>query len=270
MRELKSGHFRALAILWAFRRKVYEGVINDIRHRYAGSVLGLGWSVVFPVAQIAIYAVVYVFILRVRPAGMDQMQYIMMVFAGLVPLMAFNEALSAGAAALSNNKVLLTSTVFPPELIPVRTILAAQIPSLLGFLIVALITMASGFASLYSFVLVPILWISLLLFAIGISWILSLVSLIARDIQQILPLALMALMILSPFAYTPAMVPAGLKVILYANPLSYFVLCFQDMLTFGKLPDPLFFGLSLAIGGGTFLLGFAFFRKAKNVFFDYV
>lgn len=198
------------------------------------------------------------------------MQYVLMVFAGLIPLMAFNEALNAGAASLSNNKVLLTSTVFPPELIPVRAILAAQVPSLLGFSVVAIFMMSIGFSSIASILLVPILWISLLLFAMGLSWMLSLVSLIARDVQQILPLALMALMILSPFAYTPEMVPAGLKIILYANPLSFFVLCFQDLLTFNRLPDPLFFVISLIIGIGTFILGFSFFRKAKNVFFDYV
>jgi lipopolysaccharide transport system permease protein len=223
----------------------------------------------FPVLQIAIYAVVYVFIFRVRPAGMEQEQYVLMVFSGLLPLMAFNESLNAGAASLSNNRNLLSSTVFPPELIPVRALLAAQVPSLLGFAVVAIFTAFAGFASPYAIVVVPFVWLSMALFGIGLSWMLSLVSLIARDIQQVLPLVMMALMILSPFAYTPDMVPAALKPILYLNPLSYFVFCFQDVLSFGRAPDMLHLAVATVLGAVIFIAGFVFFWRSKHVFFDY-
>jgi lipopolysaccharide transport system permease protein len=269
MVEVRAGSLRALRVLWSFRQKVLEGVNQDVRHRYAGSLLGLGWSVLFPVVQIAIYAVVYVFIFRVRPAGMSQEQYILMVFSGLIPLMAFNESLNAGAASLSSNRNLLTSTVFPPELIPVRALLAAQVPSLLGFLLVAAFTLLTGVATPAAIALVPLVWLSMTLFGVGLSWILSLLSLIARDIQQVLPLVMMGLMILSPFAYTPEMVPPALKPILYLNPLSYFVFCFQDLLSFGRLPHWGNFAAALVLGLSTFMLGFFFFRRAKHIFFDY-
>lgn len=269
MADKRIGYFRALAVLWAFRHKVLEGINHDVRHRYAGSVLGLSWSILFPVVQIAIYAVVYVFIFRVRPAGMSQEEYILMVFSGLIPLMAFNESINAGAASLSNNRNLLTSTVFPPELIPVRALLAAQVPSLLGFLAVAIFTLIAGVASPSALIFVPMLWLAMVLFGTGLSWVLSLISLVARDIQQVLPLVMMGLMILSPFAYTPDMVPAALKPILYLNPLSYYVFCFQDVLSFGRLPDALHFSVAAALGVFVFAGGFLFFRRAKHVFFDY-
>jgi lipopolysaccharide transport system permease protein len=258
-----------LKVLWGLRRKVAEGVRQDVRHRYAGSVIGLGWSLLFPVLQIAIFAAVYVFILKVRPSGMGESQYVLMVFAGLLPLMAFNEALAAGAASLNSNRNLLTSTVFPPELIPPRALLAAHVPSLLGFTVVAAVTLLAGVATPASLVLVPLLWLLLLLFCAGLAWMLSLVSLIARDVQQALPLALMALLILSPFAYTPEMVPAALKPLLYLNPLSYFVFCFQDLLAFGRMPQPLSLLMCVLLATASSALGFAFFRKAKHAFFDY-
>lgn len=263
------GVLRALQVLWSFREKVAEGVRQDVQHRYAGSVLGLAWSILFPAVQIAIYAIVYVFIFRVRPAGLTQVQYVLMVFAGLIPLMAFNESLNASAASLSSNRSLLTSTVFPSELIPVRTLLASQVPSLLGFLCVAAFTLATGYASLAALVLVPLLWVALLMFGMGLSWVLSLLSLVARDIQQVLPLVMMALLILSPFAYTPEMVPAGLKPIIYLNPMSYFVFCFQDLLAFGRLPRPEITAVVAVLSLGAFFGGFSFFRRTKHVFFDY-
>lgn len=267
--DKRISYFRALRVLWNFRHKVLEGVSHDVGHRYAGSVLGLGWSILFPVIQIAIYAVVYVFIFKVRPPGMSQEQYILMVFSGLVPLMALNESLNAGAASLSNNRNLLTSTVFPPELIPVRALIAAQVPSLIGFGVIAIFTLLSGFATPFALVLAPLIWIAMMMLGIGLSWMLSLVSLIARDVQQVLPLVMMALMILSPFAYTPEMVPPSLKLILYLNPLSYFVFCFQDVLSMGRLPDPAHLAVTLFLAIAVFAGGFLFFRRAKHVFFDY-
>jgi lipopolysaccharide transport system permease protein len=263
------GSLRALGILWGFRHKVAEGVRHDVRHRYAGSVIGLGWSLLFPLAQMAIFAVVYVFIFRVRPSGLTEYQYLLMVFAGLLPLMGFNEALGAGAAALSSNRNLLTSTVFPSELIPLRALLAAQVPALAGFAVVAAFTLIAGTASAASLVMVPLVWLLMLLFCAGLAWVLSLVSLIARDVQQALPLVLMALTILSPFAYTPEMVPASLKPLLYLNPLSYFVFCFQDLLAFGRLPQPFALAMAAAMALIAFAAGFVFFRKARAVFFDY-
>jgi lipopolysaccharide transport system permease protein len=269
MAEAKLSNFKALQVLWTFRAKVLEGVATDVRHRYAGSVLGLGWSVLFPAMQIAIYTVVYVFIFKVRPAGISQSQYILMVFAGLIPMMAFNEALNNGTGALSNNRSLLTSTVFPPELIPIRAILAAQVPSLVGFMGLLAVTVVAGYMPPGLLLAVPVIWLMMAGFCAGLVWVLSLLSLIARDIQQMLPLIMMALTILSPIAYTPDMVPASLKLILYLNPLSYFVFSFQEIVAFGKLPQGFHIAMSCVLGVGLFLAGFTFFRKAKHIFFDY-
>jgi lipopolysaccharide transport system permease protein len=200
---------------------------------------------------------------------MTRDEYIVMVFAGLIPLMAFNESLSTGTASLTSNRSLLTSTVFPPELIPVRALLAAQVPAMLGFSVLLLVTVLTGMATPAAFLMVPVLWVLLAMFCAGLCWILSLVSLVVRDVQQVLPLFMMALLILSPSAYTPEMVPSGLKLLVYLNPLSYFVFSFQALLAFGKMPDASHVAAVACIAFGTFWLGFVFFRKAKYVFFEY-
>jgi ABC-type polysaccharide/polyol phosphate export permease len=79
----------------------------------------------------------------------------------------------------------------------------------------------------------------------------------------------MLLFILSPFAYTPDMVPGPLKAVLWLNPLSYFVLSFQRLLCFGEMPSPAVFGGSILLGLGFFLAGFSLFQRGKRVFFDY-
>lgn len=261
--------FHSLWALSAFRHRVFEGVVHDIRQRYIGSVFGSLWAILFPLLQLSIYAVLYIFIFRVRPMGLNEMGYTLMVFSGLVPLMAFSEVLNAATSSLSSNKNLLLSTVFPAELIPLRTAIAGQVTGLIGLGITMILGFILGRTSWQAILLVPVFWVLLIMFALGIGWIFSLISLVARDIQHGLSLIIMLLFVLSPFAYTPEMVPTVLKPIIYLNPLSYFVLTFQKLICYGTWPDLISAGGAVILAFSSFFIGFIIFQRAKYVFFDY-
>lgn len=260
---------RSLWILLGYRHRVLEGVIDDIRQRYTGSAFGSLWAVLFPVMQLLIYAGLYTIIFRIRVPGLSEMGYVVLVFSGLVPLMAFNEALSAATTSLSANKSLLLNTVFPAELIPLRAALAGHVTSVVGLALTLVVGFALGRSSWQAVLLVPFFWVLLLMFAIGIGWIFSLFSLVARDIQNGLGLIIMLLFVLSPFAYTPDMVPGALKIFLYINPMSYFVLVFQQLICYGTWPDLIPAIGAVVLGLGSFFGGFVVFQRAKYAFFDY-
>jgi lipopolysaccharide transport system permease protein len=243
--------------------------MQELQHRYAGSVLGLVWAALYPLLLLGFYAVVYVLILRVRPADLDERAYVVLVLSGLVPLLAFLEALTASTGSLSANRTLLLNTVFPAELIPLRSILAAQIPSLFGLTVVVILALILGRASVIGLLFLPLLWVLLIFFVTGLGWVLSLFTLVARDVQQALGIVGMTILVLSPAAYTPAMVPSGLKALIYLNPLSYFVFNFQDIICLGRVPDGLHLAVAAALGVASLFGGFAFFQKVKFVFFDY-
>lgn len=259
---------RSLKILFRYRYRFAEGVILDIRQQYTGSVLGVFWVFLFPLLQLTIFACLYTVVFRVRPPGLTEWDYVLLVFSGLIPLLAFNSIVTASAGSLSANKNLLLNTVFPAELIPLRSSLAAHVPGLAGLGITLLLGFALGRGS-WSILLVPIFWVLLVMFAVGLGWVLSLLTLIARDVQHVLGLVLMLTTVLSPFAYTPEMVPGALKFALYFNPLSYFVLSFQQVIAYGTWPNLVPTLGSIVFGVGGFLLGYAAFLKAKFVFFDY-
>ena len=48
------------------RKLLTRVVTNDLRQRYAGSVLGLGWAFAAPLLVLAIYSVIYLEIFRVK------------------------------------------------------------------------------------------------------------------------------------------------------------------------------------------------------------
>src|SRR5262245_54875470 len=108
-------------LLWPVRR-------NGLKSRYAGSVVGQGWAVLTPILLLGISGVVYLVIFRVQVPGLSPVQYVLMIFAGLVPFLMTSEALTLGVNSVVANRSVLNNTVFPIDLAPPKSVLLAQIP----------------------------------------------------------------------------------------------------------------------------------------------
>lgn len=257
-------------LLFSYRKNILEGVQQELKSQYSGSALGIFWVLFFPLCQLAIYCALYVFIFRVRPPGLTQWSYVVLVFSGLVPLLAFNQALQSAMSSLVANRALLSSTAFPVNLIVIRTVVTAQLPMLCGMLITIIMAFGMQRTDLFlTLFYIPILWLNVILFATGLGLIFSLVTLIIKDLQHSIGLALMLMTFLSPFAYTPEMVPAGLKIILFINPMTYFVRAFQEVLCYGIHPELINIGVSTLLGVGSYIFGYTVFEHKKSAFFDY-
>ena len=252
-----------------YYRLIRDGVRQDIENRYAGSLLGKLWAGVYPACQLAIFASVYAFIFKIRAPGLDTPSYVLLIFSGLVPVMMFNEALIAATASMGAGKTLVANTNYPAEIIPVRSVLASQVPGLIGLIITALYSISLGGLHWSSLVCIPLLWCLLLLMAIGIGSVFSVLALVYKDILIGIGLLSMLLMITSPFAYTLEMVPGALKMLIYFNPLTYFVLAFQNLMVFDAFPEWIHIAgaLSMAIAFG--IGGFLLFRRVMPVFIDH-
>jgi len=224
-------------VFWRHRRLLVDTVAHTLRSRFAGSILGLGWLVLGPVILLGLYALLYTVVFQIRPSGLSIEDYIFYIFAGLLPFIAFGQALAGGAASLASDRALLLNRVFPAELIPAREVLAAGAFLVVGGGLVGLFKLAVGGASL-AWVLLPVLMLLLAMATMGVVWALALANLVVRDVQQLVSYIVIILLIASPIAYTPDMVPGSLRVLLYANPFAYYVQSFQSVLVLGRLPAP--------------------------------
>ena len=211
---------------------------------------------------------IYLVIFRVRPVGMEPLTYVLYIFSGLVPLLGFSQGLMQGTVSLSGSSDLLLNTVFPPELVPLRETAIAMVSLGIGLAITAAFALLLGKIA-WTWLLVPVFLVLMLMLLTGLCWILSLVNLIFKDIQQVLTYVTIMLLVASPIAYTPDMLPPQLRLLLYVNPLGYFVVAFQSLIVLGELPPwPITLG-SFCFAFGSFLLGAWVFIRAKVVFFDY-
>ncbi len=251
------------------RKLLWRVTQKDFKAQYAGSIFGMGWAVLTPLALLAIYSVVYLVIFQIRAPQLTQLQYVIYIFAGLVPFIMTSEALANGAVSVVANKIIWTNTVFPVDLAPAKAVLLSQIPMLVGLIVILGVLLFTRTLS-WVFLLLPFVWGLHILLLIGLSWILSLVNVVFRDIRNLIGLLMMALMILSPIAYTPEMVPASLKILLILNPLAYFVIAYQSIIVLGQIP--IWWNLVILVGMSltTFFLGSYFFGRAKRIVIEYV
>ncbi|HJY48429.1 MAG TPA: ABC transporter permease, partial [Stellaceae bacterium] len=134
--------------------------------------------------------------------------------------------------------------------------------------LVAGLAMATGH-SLRGLVLLPVVLVLQVMFVCGVAWPLSLANLVLRDIQQVLTFLCTALMIVSPIAYAPDSAPGPLKLLVYLNPLSYFILTYQSLVVHASLPPMNIVVIMLGLSVGAFLLGFCLFQRGKLAFWDY-
>lgn len=268
-RRVSARPASALGLMYRHRRLLMAALLQDMKQRYAGTAGGLLWVLVYPSALVVLYTVVYLYVFRVQPPGVEAPVYVLRIMSGLVMVIGFSEALNAGTGSLVANRNLLFNAVFPSELIPLRAVLSAQATPAVGLALCMGVSIALGVGS-WRLLFVPLFWLLAAVFVTGLAWTLSLANLVVRDVQQALTLVSMALIIGSPIAYTPNMAPGVLKVLVYLNPLSYFVLPVQDLCVGPRPPSVGIVAMSVVLAAVSSSTGFLMYRRAKRFVLDNV
>ncbi len=250
------------------RKILLNTLVVDIKTKYAGSFLGCFWLILYPLLFLATYAVVYIFIFRVRLKILSPYEYVLLIFAGLIPFLSFSEAVTRGASAVVTNANLIKNTLFPIEFIPLNISLSSQVNQAVGFLLLISVLVFMKKIG-WTIILLIFVWAIQVLFTIGICWFVSALNVFFRDVGNIVPILIIIFMMISPIAYTEDMIPARLKTILYFNPLYYMVMLYQKIFIFNTFDFRLFFVFTV-ISLLTFYAGYSFFMKLKGAFSDYV
>ncbi|MHB1418855.1 MAG: ABC transporter permease [Bacillota bacterium] len=256
-------------LLYKYKNLLWQITKNDIRTRFAGSLLGLLWLFFYPLLLLGAYAAVYIFIFKVKFSLFNSNEYVALIFCGLIPFIGFSEALGMGVSSVTSNANLIKNTLFPIELVPVKAVLASQCTQVAGMLMLLITIGILGKWSVWMpFFL--IIWILQILFSIGLIWILSSINVYVRDLQNIVSVLILILMLVSPIAYTEDMIPPELRPLLGANPIYYFIISYQSVLMLGHFPRMNIFLILIFFSSFTFILGYWFFMKMKRVFADNV
>ncbi len=254
--------------LFRYRRLLFSTVTQGLRARTSGNVLGSLWLVIYPLLFLTMYSAVFVHILNVRLPGIGTNDYILIIFSGLIPFLAFSEAFGSGTLSIVANRGLLRNTLFPIELVVVRDVIVGHASMGIGMVLVWIASAILGHLHWTHF-FVPLIYIIQIILIIGLVWISSTLTVFFRDLQQATPILILFLMLVSPIAYTDEMVPHSMKGLLSINPLAYFMRLYRACLLDGYVPLSDLF-IVTAISVLFFIIGYRVISSLKPLLADYV
>lgn len=257
-----------LSSLIKHRHILYSTTVQGLQKKTSGNVLGTLWLILYPLLFLGMYSLVFVQILQVRVPGLGTADYILVVFSGLVPFLAFSEAFGAGTVSIIGNRDLLMNTLFPIELVVAREVLVGHATMGIGMLLLYAAVLQHHTLQ-WTHLLVPLIYMLQIIMVLGLVWITASLTVFFRDLQQAIPIFILFLMMVSPIGYTAAMVPEGLQGILMFNPLAWLMELYRSCLMTNVVPFEKL-GLFALFSFSLFALGGAFVLRLKPLFADYV
>ncbi|AKC87216.1 sugar ABC transporter permease [Pseudoxanthomonas suwonensis] len=243
---------------------------REVVGRYRGSFMGLLWSFLYPLLMLAVYTFVFSVVFQARwPSGQGtRIEFALVLFTGLMVFSVFSECVNRSPGLVLNNVNYVKKVVFPLEILPVVSMLSAL------FHLAVTMLVWFGFHLVYfglppvTAVLFPLVVLPLVLFTLGISWLLASLGVYLRDVGQVVGVGTTVLLFMSPIFYSIESLPEAYRPLLRANPLTIVIEQARDVLIWGRWIDFGEWSVMLALSAAFAYLGYAWFQATRKGFAD--
>lgn len=251
-----------------YRDLIWQMTVRELRGRFAGSAMGLFWSVIHPLITLVLWTIVFSYFLKIRFGNGGVTEFALYLFCGMAPYLSFQEIVSNCTVSVTSHSQMVKNLVFPSDTVPLSIALAGFITQMiaLGILAVAIAVLRPPFP-LYLPLVVP-LAVVLSLFAMGLGMLTCTLHVFFRDTAQLVGVMLMIWLYATPIFYSSEHIPASFRFLVYLNPLAYVVNVYRSLLLTHTLPSLEGLLVFVAISILTFLVGRIVYRRHYPRFID--
>ncbi|QYR21218.1 ABC transporter permease [Paenibacillus sp. sptzw28] len=244
-------------------------VKRDLKTKYAGSYLGLLWSIIHPISQILIFSFIFSVVMRIKLGPeFTGVNFTVWLVCGLIPWLYFVEVVSRAPNTIMDNVNLVTKMRFNSELLSFNYLISGLINHFISFCLLLIFLLANGIDLKATVFVLPLYLVGISLFMLGLSWLLASLTVYLRDIGQFIGVVLNLWFYFTPIVFPFSAIPNEYKVYLEINPVFYLIEGYRMILL---SDEPInFYGLMylFAAGMAMFLIGGLIFRKLKSGFAD--
>jgi lipopolysaccharide transport system permease protein len=254
-----------LALLWRHRQLIAALTARDLKARYRGSVLGYFWSLANPLLLLAVYTLVFT---KFFPTNVVQ-PYPLFLFSGILPWTFFAAATLESTTSISANAGLIKKVMFPAEALPLVVVLSHLVHFALAIpiLLAAILAFAAmgKFTLTWTMLVAPLLMLLQTMFVAGIAMTVSSASVLFRDLRDIVANLMQLGFFVTPIIYLIDNIQSrALRAMLRVNPMTPFVVAYQEVFFFGRLPNLSDTVLILFYAFGSLALGFFVFDRLRD------
>lgn len=230
-----------LPSLYHYRGLIWRNAIVDLRHRYAGTGLGLFWNVLHPLALIAVFSLVFTAVFNNTPgmqiSGVPQRyHFLLYLCAGLLPWLAFAECVTRGTNAFAENAAYLKKLPIPEQVFVAQTAASATLGLGISFGLLLVISLALGLRPTWRWALLPAPLIALQASGFAVGLLCGTLNVFFRDIGQVTGIALQVVMWTVPVVYARSALSPALQSVLRFHPLAPPLDAIRGLFLYGQMP----------------------------------
>lgn len=253
------------------RNLLWNLTLRELRSKYRRSVMGWSWSMLNPLAQMAIYTFVFGVLFGAQaPAGDPSgiTTFGLYLLTGLIPWGFFSLICSVGLQAILSNTTLVRKVAFARESLVISQVLFCSVQFSIEMTLVCIALTIAGSFVLPFLPVTILLMIFLALFAMGLAFVLSVSAVFFRDLPYLWTIINQIWFFATPVIYDPSIfddkVPGAVHAILHWNPTAVFIRSFRATTYHGTLPDPRDFVVLGVASIFSLIAGLAVFNRLKR------
>ena len=231
--------------------------------RYRGSIFGMAWTLLNPLAELLVLLFIFSTVLRLNVPN-----YASFLFTGLLVYGWFQSSLSFATGAIVNNRELIRRPGIPSTVLPIATVVSTLVHFLFSLPVLFVLLMVNHVEMTKAVLALPVLIAVQFLLILSFAYPLATVHVWFRDTQYLLRVGLQLLFYLTPVFYEASTIPAAYRRIYSLNPMVSVVEGYRDVLLRGKFPQPDPLVILSVTSAALLFVGVAVFKYASHHFSD--
>lgn len=247
--------------LYDYRELLKTNVQKEIRGKYKGAWLGILWSLLNPILLLVVYSIIFPHILKIQIPN-----YTMYLCVALLPWTCFTSTIQQGTFAVVTSGNIVKKVYFPREILPISVVTSGVVNFLITSIVMFAFLIFGGIGLTPYALLFPVILLLQFIIMLGITFILSAVTVYVRDLEHLVGLALMVLFYATPIVYTMDSIPANLSWILKLNPMTHIITAYRDILYSQQMPNWGNLGILFIISLFIFIVGYYIFKHLEKNF----
>lgn len=247
--------------IYKYRELLKTNVKKEIRGRYKNSVLGVLWTFLNPLLQLAVYAFIFPLILKSA-----QPYYVVFVCVGLIPWTFFTTAVSQSTSTIIANGNIIKKVYFPREILPISVVTSGMVNFLISTVIIVVFCLIYGLGITKYILFFPFVLLIQYILQLGISFILSALTVYFRDLEHFVQIILMVMFYATPIVYAGDTIPEAFRFVINLNPMAHLINGYRDIFYNQTIPNMKILGILLALSVVFCIAGYFIFKKLQKGF----
>ena len=246
---------------------------RELSRSYRKSYLGFLWAFLSPLLMVVLLTLIFSPLIGIRfrdVLGDPGLNFGLWMYCGLIPFLAFQDALTKSSNSIRSNSTLVQKVVFPLEILPLTRAITIQADKIFGLVALVLVVAVLEHRLQWTLLLMPVIIAAQLVFIMGLSYLFAVIGTYLPDIRETLRAFVRAMFFITPIIWTPDRLPENFRFIVDYNPLAFLVDAYRDLVLKAQFPSPSSFLWFSLFSVALLVVGFFIFVRVKQNFADLV